>query len=380
MFKFIKRKGKRLVRKLIGLTPAKRRNLLISYVIALLPANYVTTAITTGSNLINPTQVMQVMKDTKALSSVSGLVNTATGGLLNPVLSMASSAVGHATSAIGHVTNVDGIKSFGKSLVDGANGWFNAGQVALNHLANDAKKESSHANTTSKSKANDGSTKSVNVYDAKTQWSPKDAPEFYKLTPSNSHMSIEEAEKLKAGEFYYSELDELGRTRYAQAAITLADVEKSAGTRESFEKGSDPSGWGHNEKISIPLDAKGKVYNGYAFNRSHLIADSLGGRAFRNNLITGTRMQNVGKNDLKGGMQYFERKIINYLKYRPNVVAYYRVTPIYVGDELVPRTIEIDLITSDYYQDGYNEHGIVYNVLPGYEINYKTGEVFKLQK
>jgi len=51
----------------------------------------------------------------------------------------------------------------------------------------------------------------------------------------------------------------------------------------------------------------GKIYNGYFYNRSHLIADSLGGRSYKYNVVTGTRQQNVGNNG-DGGMQSIEKK------------------------------------------------------------------------
>ena len=110
----------------------------------------------------------------------------------------------------------------------------------------------------------------------------------------------------------YSKLDKYGRTRRVVGNITYKMVKKSAGWREGFAEGSEPSGWGKNTIVNIKLYT-GKYYRGFLWNRSHLIADSLGGRAIRRNLITGTRMQNVGANNGQGGMAYTERKVVNYL-------------------------------------------------------------------
>lgn len=79
------------------------------------------------------------------------------------------------------------------------------------------------------------------------------------------------------------------------------------------------------------------------WNRSHLIADSLGGRAFRRNLIKGTRMQNVGANDGKGGMAYTERKVVNYLYKHQKASVYYSAKPIYKDNELIPRSVIVDI-------------------------------------
>jgi len=104
---------------------------------------------------------------------------------------------------------------------------------------------------------------------------------------------------------------------------------------------------------------------------SHLIADSLGGRAFRRNLITGTRMQNVGANDGRGGMAYTERKVVNYLYRHHKASVYYSANPVYKGKELVPRSVIVDIQSSD---GEINERVIVlYNAAKGFKINYKKG-------
>ena len=134
-------------------------------------------------------------------------------------------------------------------------------------------------------------------------------------------------------------------------------VKESAGWREEFAEDAEPSGWGKNRIVEIKL-YNGKYYRGFLWNRSHLIADSLGGRAIRRNLITGTRMQNVGANNGKGGMAYTERKVVNYLYRHHKVSVYYSATPIYKGKELIPRSVIVDIKSSD---KKLNERVIVYN-------------------
>lgn len=355
--KYAKRMAKRTVKNSLGLR-GSRKAMLISYALALLPANYVTTALTTSAHLTNPAQVMKVMQDKEALTSFSGVLNTATGGLMKPIWNGVLAAGGSGAELLGNLTGSQDIANTGKEWVSKSNEWFDAGKETTNNLTS---KTNDAMNTVSSTFAPGGQKINYN-------WDASSSPDYYKVL---GKAVTDEKTVNTASEFKYSDLDELGRTGIAEAMITLADVEKSAGTREKFEKGSDPSGWGHNPKVTVKM-TNGKEYNGYAWNRSHLIADSLGGRAYRNNLVTGTRMQNVGANDSKGGMQYIERKVIDHLKKYNNARVWYRVTPIYEKNELVPRAVVVD-VQSDLAN--LNERVLVYNVLPGYTIDYSTGKI-----
>lgn len=173
-------------------------------------------------------------------------------------------------------------------------------------------------------------------------------------------------------------------------------IDMSAGSREKWENDYNPSGWfsyqfkadgraatendykhsprqvkriPNNQEVSIVL-SNGKVRHGYLFDRSHLIADSLGGRPYRNNLITGTRTQNVGNNDRKGGMQYIENKVLTYINQNPSVHVYYKAEPVYVGTELVPRYVVVSALSSDGVID---EKVRVFNTANGFTIDYQNG-------
>lgn len=195
-------------------------------------------------------------------------------------------------------------------------------------------------------------------------WSEKVAPN-YVVSVGKAKVSNKPAK----GKIKYSKLDKYGRTRRVVGNITFKMVEDSAGWREEFADGCDPSGWGTNKIVKIKLYT-GDYYKGYFWNRSHLIADSLGGRAIKRNLITGTRMQNVGANDGLGGMAYTERKVVSYLYKHHNVSVYYSACPIYKDKELLPRSVVVDVRSSD---NVLNERVIVYNAAKGYKINYKKG-------
>lgn len=204
-------------------------------------------------------------------------------------------------------------------------------------------------------------------------------------------------------EVEYSELDELGRTGEVKATITYDMIKNSEGTREKWEDGYRPSGWyvykwksngnlatekeyienkkrieaiSNNKEVEVDLGG-GKVYRGWFYNASHLLADSLGGRAFRNNVVTGTRMQNVGRNDRKGGMQYIEEKVRKHISDNPDVVVYYQATPVYLKeDNLVPVMVQVKALSSDGIID---ETVVTYNEIKNFSINYKTGEFSKVE-
>ena len=168
----------------------------------------------------------------------------------------------------------------------------------------------------------------------------------------------------------YGGLDSLGRPTYATAKITKAIIDREK-TENRQPIDVDPSGWpSHNPKKKI-INSDGSVYNGYFYNRSHMIADSLGGDAIVENLITGTRSQNVGGIDHNGGMAYMENKIRDYFKHHDGYV-YYTVQNEYKDDELIPRYSIVNAKSSDGVID---ECVKVLNVAHGYTIDYITGNI-----
>ena len=122
-----------------------------------------------------------------------------------------------------------------------------------------------------------------------------------------------------------------------------------------------PSGW-HTVKYDIITDVR------YLYNRCHLIAYSLAGEnANPKNLITGTRYFNVE------GMLPFEIKVANYVKNTGNHVLY-RVTPDFKGDNLVASGVLMEAYSVEDDGKGICFCVYVYNIQPGIEIDYRTGE------
>lgn len=132
--------------------------------------------------------------------------------------------------------------------------------------------------------------------------------------------------------------------------------------RESISS-VEPTGW-----INVE-------YNGeYLYNRCHLIGFQLTGEnANEQNLITGTRYMNVEE------MLPFENEVADYIEETDNHVLY-RVTPDFQGDELVARGVQIEAYSVEDDGEGICFNVYVYNIQPGVEIDYMTGESYLLDK
>jgi len=155
---------------------------------------------------------------------------------------------------------------------------------------------------------------------------------------------------------YYSELDALGRCGYAMACV-------GPETMPTEERGAigqvKPSGW-QTVKYDF-VDGK------YLYNRCHLIGFQLTGEnANVRNLITGTRYMNVQ------GMLPFENMVADYIKETGNHVLY-RVTPIFDGEDLVARGVQMEALSVEDQGDGISFNVYVYNTQPGVTIDYATG-------
>lgn len=199
-----------------------------------------------------------------------------------------------------------------------------------------------------------------------TAWDQARYPEYYRVVGD----AVVEFE-LEPGDVVYEGLDELGRTRRVAARVTI-DMAREGSDREREDmRDVRPSGWGHNEEVDIVMP-DGDTYHGAIFNRSHLLAKSLGGDDALHNVVMGTRTQNVGDNrGQDGGMAYTEALARDWLYDNPDGTVYYAATPVYEGDELVPRSVIVDVMSSDGSIDQEVE---VFNAVAGYEVDYATGE------
>lgn len=153
----------------------------------------------------------------------------------------------------------------------------------------------------------------------------------------------------------YSELDSLGRCNVAFANI-CPELEPTE------ERGSissvTPSGW------QKDMD----------WQRCHLIGFQLAGEnANKLNLITGTRYLNVS------GMLPFENLVDDYVDETQHHVLY-RVTPYFEGDNLVASGVQMEAWSVEDGGEGICFNVYVFNVRPGYVIDYATGVVSSEEK
>ena len=175
----------------------------------------------------------------------------------------------------------------------------------------------------------------------------------------NNVPDFDEKDKTTKSFEKYSDLDSLGRcgVAYANIGQDIMPTEKR-GDISSVK----PSGW-INKKYDTDL-----VDGGYIYNRCHLIGHQLAGEDDNEkNLITGTRYFNVD------GMLPFENMVCDYVKETNNHVLY-RVTPIYDGDDLVAKGVQMEAYSVEDDGEGVMFNVFVYNVQPGITIDYATGD------
>ena len=176
---------------------------------------------------------------------------------------------------------------------------------------------------------------------------------YFEVNNNKPFFTDEEIDEASESFEYYSPLDNLGRCGVCVASIGLDLMPDEVRGNISSVK---PTGWVSNGK-------------GYAYyNRCHLIGYQLTGEnANKQNLITGTRYLNVI------GMLPFEDLVDDYIEDTGNHVLY-RVTPVFVGDELVARGVLMEGYSIEDSGEGVSYNVFCYNVQNGLVIDYMTGQ------
>ena len=157
----------------------------------------------------------------------------------------------------------------------------------------------------------------------------------------------------------YSDLDAYGRCGMAVSNVGLDTISSTPSRNNNAISNVYPTGW----------EKGNKTYEGIMaaelYNRCHLVAHQLGGADTRWNLITGTRYLNEN-------MIEFEEKVAKYIKETGNHVLY-RVTPVYVGDNLVASGVQLEGYSIEDKGQGICFNAYLYNVQPGVDIDYANG-------
>ena len=186
---------------------------------------------------------------------------------------------------------------------------------------------------------------------------------FPHVEVNNNHPLFDEKDMITEAFETYEELDSLGRCGQAYANI----CKELMPTEERGEIGMiRPSGW-HTMKYPDLIEDL------YLYNRCHLIGYQLSGEnANAQNLITGTRYMNIE------GMLPFENEVAYYVR-RTNNHVLYRVTPMFTGNNLLADGVLMEAYSVEDSGAGIQFCVFVYNVQPGIEIDYRTGESCILQ-
>ncbi|KRM04455.1 hypothetical protein FC89_GL002135 [Liquorilactobacillus ghanensis DSM 18630] len=168
---------------------------------------------------------------------------------------------------------------------------------------------------------------------------------------NNPNFSAADLSTAKGAWQTYSNLDQLNRAGSANALLNKSLMPTAKRTELTW----DPTGW-HNKKLS----------SGWLYNRSHLLGYQLTGQNNNpKNLITGTRELNAPE------MLAHEDDIAYYLKQHPAGYVRYRVTPVFRGNELLARGVQMEAQSIGSNAIHFNVY--IFNVQNGVTLNYQDG-------
>lgn len=167
----------------------------------------------------------------------------------------------------------------------------------------------------------------------------------------------------------YGVLDELGRTQASIAVLHKDNLPEEE--RTDIDDDIKPTGWIQNKYPGI-VDSE----NGWLLQRCHLIMNRMIGSESDviTNLLTGTYYFN------NTSMYMNEIEALDYIKYNENGYhLLYRVTPYYIGDDLMARGVLIEGKSVEDNGESFSMCRWAYNVQPGIEIDYATGDNWILE-
>lgn len=188
---------------------------------------------------------------------------------------------------------------------------------------------------------------------------PEYAGHPFDIVEDNVPFFSEDDRAVEVGCERYSELDEVGRCGTAFALVSEETMPEDGELRRAIKQ-IVPSGWRDAEYDFI----EGKKL----YNRCHLIGYRLTGEhANERNLITGTRYMNHA-------MRVFENMVADHCEQHGEAMVLFRVTPVYKGDELVARGIQMEALSICEDDTPLQFNVYLHNIQPGVRIDYSTGE------
>ena len=176
-----------------------------------------------------------------------------------------------------------------------------------------------------------------------------------------------------------SPLDSLGRSGQGNFIASKASMDQVTKRPSQIPKSVRPSGWNQNDYFNGTSWVGGTHHNPQVtlggskqalWNKSHIVGYQFFGMPtmVTENMTTGTRVENAFPGQLVP-----EDDIRYAIKQHPNITIRGQVTPIYSGNELVPRGVH-------YMAKSVQDNGAsldfnywIFNVQPGVTIDYSTG-------
>ncbi|MBS9335243.1 DNA/RNA non-specific endonuclease [Fructobacillus sp. M1-13] len=176
-----------------------------------------------------------------------------------------------------------------------------------------------------------------------------------------------------------SPLDTLGRSGQANFVVSKKAMDQVTKRPSQIPKSVRPSGWNQGDRFNGTAWVGGyhqnpKVSLGGTkqalYNKSHIVGYQFFGMPtmVTENMTTGTRVENAYPGQLVP-----EDDIRYAIKQNPNITIRGQVTPIYSGNELLPRGVHYMAKSVEDNGQTLNLNYWIFNVQPGVSINYMTG-------
>ncbi|MBS9338615.1 DNA-entry nuclease [Fructobacillus sp. M2-14] len=176
-----------------------------------------------------------------------------------------------------------------------------------------------------------------------------------------------------------SPLDELGRSQQGNFLASKKAMDKVTKRPSQIGKNVRPSGWNQGDHFNGTAWVGGTHSNPRVklggseqalWNKSHIVGYQFFGMPtmVTENMTTGTRVENAYPGQLVP-----EDDIRYALKEHPNITIRGQVTPVYNGNELVPRGVHYMAKSVEDNGQTLDLNYWIFNVQPGVQIDYNTG-------
>lgn len=177
----------------------------------------------------------------------------------------------------------------------------------------------------------------------------------------NANLPYLHAEETTTSQFIkFSSLDKLGRSGSAMASVCMETMPHKQRLEVTYPH---PSGW---FELSEKLGAN-------IYQPCHILGyDCVADDTTLENFFTGT-------NSLSTTMAIYEKQVTSYVQTTGNHVMY-RVTPVFYHDDLVAQGVQIEAYSVEDNGSGVSINTFIYNIEPGYIIDYATGSYRAINK